>query len=257
MELVLYQVKERIAYLTLNRPEKRNALNNEMVVHLKERLQQASVDKNVKVIILKANGKIFCAGADLQYLQQLQQNTYEENLADSQQLASLFELIYTADKVIIAQIQGHAIAGGCGLATVCDFSFSVPEASFGYTEVKIGFIPAIVSLFLIRKIGEGRARELLLSGDLISAEKAREFALINFVVEARELEECVHEFAAKLCMANSAQSLSRTKQLISEVQSMNINEGVMHAAAMNAQARHSQDCQKGIAAFLNKEELKW
>jgi methylglutaconyl-CoA hydratase len=190
-------------------------------------------------------------------LQQLQNNSFEQNLADSSQLADLFHLIYTLNKVVIAQIQGHAIAGGCGLATVCDFSFTVPDASFGYTEVKIGFIPAIVSLFLIRKTGETRARELLLSGELISAEKAKMYNLINFIVEAHELEEKVQTFARALCEKNSAQSMALTKQLIADLQVLDIKDGLAYAAQMNAKARASEDCKKGIAAFVNKEEIKW
>jgi methylglutaconyl-CoA hydratase len=257
MNLVLYDVKDHIAYLTLNRPDKRNALNSEMVEELIKAFSRASADEQAKVIILKANGKVFCAGADLAYLQQLQNNSFEENLADSSQLAMLFQLIYTLNKVVIAQIHGHAIAGGCGLATVCDFSFSVPDASFGYTEVKIGFIPAIVSLFLLRKTGETRARELLLSGELISAEKAKSYNLINYVVEADALEEQVHTFARQLCEKNSAQSMALTKQLISDIQSYSLEEGLAYAAHMNAKARESEDCKKGIAAFVNKEEIKW
>lgn len=257
MSLVLYEVKEQIAYLTLNRPDKRNALNNEMVLALTEAIKNAAEDHAAKVIILKANGKVFCAGADLAYLQQLQNNSFEENLADSSRLANLFHLIYTLDKVVIAQIHGHAIAGGCGLATICDFSFSVPEANFGYTEVKIGFVPAIVSLFLIRKTGETRARELLLSGELISAEKAESYNLINYVVQAAELEERVFTFARQLCEKNSAQSMALTKRLIADVQTLNLQGGLAYAAQMNAKARESEDCKKGIAAFVNKEEIKW
>lgn len=257
MSLVAYEIIDRIAYLTLNRPDKRNALNNEMVAQLSDAFTQASSDEAAKVIVLKANGKVFCAGADLGYLQQLQQNTFEENMADSTQLASLFEQIYTLNKVVIAQIHGHAIAGGCGLATVCDFSFAVPEANFGYTEVKIGFIPAIVSLFLIRKIGEGRARELLLSGELISAQQAQTYGLINFICEEAELSAKVGDFARKLCQNNSSQSMASTKQLMAQVQTMDIASGLAFAARMNAETRESADCKKGIASFLNKEEIRW
>jgi methylglutaconyl-CoA hydratase len=257
MALVEYEVNNKIAYLTLNRPDKRNALNSEMVAQLSDAFRKASMDEEAKVIVLKANGKVFCAGADLGYLQQLQHNTFEENIADSTQLASLFELIYTLNKVVIAQIHGHAIAGGCGLATVCDFSFAVPEANFGYTEVKIGFIPAIVSLFLIRKIGEGRARELLLSGELISAEQAQVYGLINYITEESALALNVQDFARKLCQNNSAQSMASTKQLIAHIQTMDLSSGLQFAARMNAETRESADCKKGIAAFLNKQEIRW
>jgi methylglutaconyl-CoA hydratase len=185
MEVLQYHTAERVAYLTLNRPDKRNALNTDLVTALKEAFHQANLDPGVKAIVLGANGKAFCAGADLETLQQLQQNSYEENLAE------LIELMYTLPKPIIARIQGHALAGGCGLAAICDFSFAVPAARFGYTEVKIGFVPAIVSAFLVRKIGEGRARELLLTGEIIVAEKAVLYGLVNYVVEEVELHRYV------------------------------------------------------------------
>ena len=160
MSLIIYSVKDRVGYITLNRPEKRNALSSELVTALKEAFATAKNDRDVKVIVLKANGESFCAGADLAYLQQLQQFSFQENLADSNHLKDLFLQIYQLEKVVVAQVQGHALAGGCGLATICDFVFAVPEAKFGYTEVKIGFIPALVSIFLIRKIGEQKAKQL-------------------------------------------------------------------------------------------------
>ena len=202
MTFVEYSVKDRICTITLNRPDKRNSLNEQVVSELKQAFGQAAEDQDVKVIVLAAKGSAFCAGADLAYLQQLQQNTFEENLADSNHLKELFYQIYMHPKVVIAKIQGHAIAGGCGLATVCDFSFAVEEAQFGYTEVRIGFIPAIVKVFLLRKIGEGKAKELLLSGDLISAVEAKEFGLVNKVVKEDELDEAVGEFARKLVKKN-------------------------------------------------------
>ncbi|GAB4487963.1 MAG: enoyl-CoA hydratase-related protein [Raineya sp.] len=257
MEFVLYHCQNRVGYITLNRPDKRNALNFKVVEELKQAFRQAQEDSKAKVIVLRAEGKVFCAGADLEYLQTLQSNTFEENLADSSHLKELFELIYTHPKIIIAQIHGHAIAGGAGLATVCDFSFSVPHAQFGYTEVKIGFIPAIVMVFLLRKIGEGRAKELLLSGDLISAQKAKELGLINYIVDAENLNQEVERFALHLCKNNSEQSLATTKKMIAKVQEMPLIEALNFAAQQNAIARESSDCKKGIASFLDKKELKW
>ncbi|HEY9257763.1 enoyl-CoA hydratase-related protein, partial [Chitinophaga sp.] len=143
-----YTVAERIATIALNRPEKRNALNGQLVAELREAFRTAAADEAVKVVILKGNGEAFCAGADLEYLQQLQKNTYAENLTDSRELMQLFREIYDLDKMVIAQVEGHAIAGGCGLVTLCDLSYAVPEALLGYTEVKIGFIPALVAVFL-------------------------------------------------------------------------------------------------------------
>ena len=216
MKLVDYKVQERIGVIILNRPEKRNALSYKLVAEIKEALDKAEKDELVKVIILKANGEAFCAGADLTYLQQLQKFSYEENLQDSNHLKELFLKIYTHSKIVIAQVQGHALAGGCGLATVCDFSYAVPQAKFGYTEVKIGFIPALVAVFLLRKIGEAKAKELLLGGELLSAEQALQIGLINKIIPAEKLEAEVLALAKKLVDGNSGQSMKLTKQIISQ-----------------------------------------
>jgi len=257
MSLIIYSVKDRVGYITLNRPEKRNALSHELVNELTAAIDRAENDPSIKVIVLKANGDAFCAGADLAYLQQLQNFSFEENLEDSRHLKNLFLKIYQLKKVVIAQVQGHALAGGCGLATVCDFTFAVPEAKFGYTEVKIGFIPALVSVFLIRKIGEHKAKQLLITGEVINASEALSRGLIHQVVNAAELEQTVFEFASDLICNNSGQSMQLTKQLIAQVQSMSLEEGLEQAANMNAHARSTEDCKSGIAAFLNKQVLKW
>ncbi|MBW7468097.1 enoyl-CoA hydratase/isomerase family protein [Pontibacter aydingkolensis] len=257
MEFVHYELKERIGYITLARSEKRNALNYEVVTQLKKAFAFAEDDEKCKVIVLRAEGKVFCAGADLEYIQQLQENDYHENLADSTHLMELFRLIYTLKKVVIAQIHGHAIAGGCGLAAICDFGFTVPDAKFGYTEVKIGFIPAIVKVFLLRKIGESRAKQLLLTGNLISAAEAEKYGLVHYIVPAEELEDQVFAFAQKLCAENSKQSMEVTKEMIARVQEMSLEDGLQYAAEMNAIARGSEDCQRGIASFLNKEPIRW
>ena len=183
MGFVNVERKDSLGIIILNRPEKRNALNAAFVSELIGVFDELEKDEQVKIIILRANGEVFSAGADLKYLQELQQNTFEENVEDSRLLASLFLKIYQLRKVVIAEVQGHAIAGGCGLISVCDFVFTVDEAKFGYTEVKIGFVPAIVMVFLLRKLGETHVKELLLSGYLITAQKAREFGLINKIID--------------------------------------------------------------------------
>lgn len=257
MSIVLYEVKDRIAYITMNRPEKRNALNSEMVLLLKNAFQDAEDSADVKVIILKSSGDNFCAGADLEYLKALQQNTFEENLEDSISLMSLFKLIYELKKVVIAQVQGHAIAGGCGIVSVCDFAFAVPDANFGYSEVKIGFIPAIVMVFLLRKIGEAKAKSLLLSGNFIDSDKAFEYGLIFEIVSEGQLEQTVFDFARKLCRSNSGKSMELIKQMISEIPSMSFEEALQYASRKNAEARASEECKKGIDSFLNKKKLEW
>ena len=254
---VNYNCEERVGFITLNRPEKRNALNAQFVTELKEAFTHAEKDTDCKVIVLKAKGDAFCAGADLAYLQELQSNSYDENLADSTHLMELFQQIYTLSKVVIAQVQGHAIAGGCGLASVCDLAIATTESKFGYSEVKIGFIPAIVSVFLIKQIGVAKSKELLLIGKIVSAEEAQSFGLINKVSTKEKLESSVMDIAQSLVKTASADSLALTKQLINGVSDKSISEGFEWAAEMNAKSRESNDCKKGIAAFLNKEKLNW
>lgn len=256
-DLILYNVEQRIASITINRPDKRNALNPDLVKLLTETLIRASEDDDVKVIVLKANGNTFSAGADLAYLMQLQQNSHEENLSDSENLKRLFTTIYYLPKIVIAQIEGHAIAGGCGLATVCDISFAVPEANFGYTEVKLGFVPAIVSCFLIRKTSETIAKRLLLTGELFSAEEALSYGLITYVTNKVEIDQKVREFALSLCNEASANSLMVTKQLIGQTTNPLLEKSLAMAVQINARVRDSEDFKRGVAAFINKEKINW
>lgn len=257
MNFIQYNVRDRIGFITLNRPEKRNALNYELVTELKDAFTRAEADTKVKVIILKANGDVFCAGADLEYLRVMQKFSMQQNRTDSDHLKSLYLQIYTLKKVVIAQVQGHAVAGGCGLATICDFCFSVPEAHFGYTEVKIGFVPAIVMMFLLRKVGEARAKELLLTGEFIPANEALRLGLINRVVDKAKLEEEVLEIAGQLITSNSDSSMRLIKQMIATMQSMKLEEALNYASEMNASARMMDDCKRGIEAFVNKERIIW
>lgn len=257
MAVVEYEVADRIGTITLNRPEKRNALSPELIQTLYEMFLRAEQDDRCKVIILRAEGEAFCSGADLGYLQQLQQFTVDENLDDSRRLRDLLLLMYRLKKVIIAEVQGSAIAGGCGLMTVCDFAYTVPDAKFGYTEVRIGFVPALVSVFLIRKIGEARARQLLLTGKLVAAAEAHHMGLITEVVAPEKLSTSVRQLAASLIKNASAASLQLTRKLIDEVQNYPLEEALERAAKENAIARGTDDCKKGVASFLNKQPLSW
>ena len=228
-----------------------------MIRELKVAFKKAEQDESVKIVVLRANGEAFCAGADLAYLQQLQTNSYDENLADSDHLKELILQIYTLKKIVIAQVQGHALAGGCGLVTVCDFAFAAPEAKFGYTEVRIGFVPAMVMVFLLRKVGEAHAKQLLLSGELVTADHVQRLGLIRSIVPADKLEDEVYAFAQLLIASNSSHSMMLTKKMIAEVQSMSLSEALSFASSVNAEARASDDCKRGVAAFLNKEKIKW
>jgi len=256
-KLVSYEIKDRIAYISLNRPEKRNAFNEDLVNELKKAFINAEEDKNVRIVVLGGKGKAFSAGADLEYLQSLQKNSFEENLADSNNLKELYQHIYEFKKIVIAKVEGHAIAGGAGLASACDFTFAIPDALFGYTEVKIGFIPAIVMVFLLRKIGEAKAKELLLTGRLISAENAKGFGLVNQVFPAELIGNAVHTFAVELANSTSAQSITNTKEMINNLAIMSLNQAFNYAAEMNAKGRENSDYKRGIQAFLNKEKMQW
>lgn len=255
--LIQYQVEQRIAEITLNRPEKRNALNPELVKELTNAFVKAQNDDSVKVIVLKANGDVFSAGADLAYMQQLQNFSYKENIQDSTALKDLFQTIRALPKVVIAQVEGHAIAGGCGLATICDIVFAVPEAKFGYTEVKLGFVPAIVSCYLVQKVGETLAKKLLLSGDLFSSEEALKYNLIAYVTKAEEINQIVREYALNLSNNASGNSLALTKQLINQTTSTWLDNCLEIAIKVNAKTRKSDDFRKGIASFLAKEKINW
>lgn len=257
MKFIEYAVENHLAYITLNRPEKSNALCYELVSELRVAFKSAETDDDVKAVILRANGDAFCAGADLNYLQDLQNNSFEQNLADSDHLKELFLQIYEHRKVVISQVHAHALAGGCGLATVCDFTFAAPDANFGYTEVKIGFVPAIVMVFLLRKVGESKAKQLLLGGGVITAEQALAMGLIHYISDKDNLESDVKTFASQLIESNSAYAMAVTKQMIAKVQGLPIEEALTFASEMNAKARGSDDCKRGINAFLNKEKITW
>lgn len=255
--LVIYQVENRIAEIIINRPDKRNALNPALVTELTSTFLKAQSDDDIKVVILKANGDVFSAGADLAYMQQLQHFSYEENIQDSTALKNLFETIRTLSKVVIAQVEGHAIAGGCGLATICDIIFAVPDAKFGYTEVKLGFVPAIVSCYLVQKVGETLAKKLLLSGDLFSAVEALKYNLITYVTKAEEINQIVREFAVNLNNSASGNSLMLTKELINHTTDSWLDSCLNNAISVNAKTRESEDFKKGIGSFLAKEKINW
>ena len=248
---------DRVGVITLNRPEKRNALSFDLISELKVAFERYENDAQVNIIILKANGPSFCAGADIADLQRLQDYSFEENLTDSNHLKELFLTIYTLKKVVIAQVRGHAMAGGCGLVTVCDFAFAEPDAMFGFPEVRIGFIPAIVMIFLLRKVGEAKAKHLLISGKTFSAEQARETGLVYEIVESSSLDSRVMDFSKKLVESNSSQAMMLTKQMLTKLHSMSLLESLAIAADMNARARETEDFNRGIQSFLNKEKPSW
>jgi methylglutaconyl-CoA hydratase len=243
--------------LTLNRPEKRNALSAELVGALDDALAAAASDDTVRVVVLTGAGAVFSAGADLDALRGLQDASAEENLVDSERLAGLFDRIYRLPKPVIARVAGAAIAGGCGLAAVCDISIGAEDARFGLTEVRIGFVPAIISVILGRKIGEAALRELALRGNTIRGDEAARIGLITRSVPRAALDEEVASVADEIAHETSGSAVALTKRLLAELPDMGLADGLNYAARVNAEARSTADCRAGVAAFLEKRDPPW
>ena len=243
--------------LTLDRPDKRNALSADLVGALVAALEEAGGDPAIRVVVLTGSGRAFSAGADLSALQALGSASAEANFADSEHLARLFETIYTLSKPVVAKVQGHAIAGGCGLAAVCDLSLAADGVKLGFTETRIGFVPAIVSVFVVRKLGEADARDLLLRGHLIDAGEAARIGLITRAVPPDELDDAVDVLCHELATETSASAVALTKRLLADVPSLGVSEGLSYAARLNALARATDDCKAGVEAFLSKTDPPW
>lgn len=252
---IQYAESDGIATITLNRPEKRNAISYELIEDILSALKVAE-QSEAQVLILAAAGKAFCAGMDLENLKQLIGRTNEQNIKDSETIAQLFLSLHDFPKPTIAAVNGAAIAGGTGLVTVCDFALAVPEATFGYTEVRIGFMPAVVSSFLMASIGEKRTRDLLLTGRIFSAQEAQELGLVNEIVAAEELMKKARALAARL-MENSPASLRATKRLLTGYTREKLDRHIVEAVRENAAIRQTADFNEGITAFLEKRKPEW
>jgi methylglutaconyl-CoA hydratase len=242
--------------IKLNRPERRNALNSTMIAELITALEHAA-DGPCGAIILTGAGKCFCAGLDLDELQRMESRTIEEHLSDAEQFAKLIRLLYDFPKPTIAAVNGAAIAGGTGLATVCDFTYASQDATFGYTEVRIGFVPAIVSAFLLRQVGEKQARDLLLSGRIFDAKEALTLGLVTRIIVHPQilLREA---FNQGLCLLkNSPEAIRWTKGLLSEHVRDTLDRELVNSALWNARAKQNDDFREGIHAFLEKRPPVW
>ena len=244
-----------VATITLNRPEKRNAISFELIDDLVRALGEVAKSDAI-VLILTGAGKAFCSGLDLDNLKALLGRTPAQNLQDSQTMVRLFRSLYEFPKVTIAAVNGAAIAGGTGLALLCDFTLAVPEAKFGYTEVRIGFVPAIVSTFLLRQVGEKQARDLLLTGRIFEAEEAARMGLVSEIVPAEDLLKRARQLAS-LLMENSPASLRATKQLLTAHAQAELDAQIDAAVRENAAIRTTADFREGISSFLEKRKPVW
>src|SRR6266436_2621692 len=244
-----------VATITLNRPEKRNAISPEMISELLTAFNEVEASP-ARVLILTGAGKAFCSGMDLDALKALATQSPAEQLEDARRLAKMCRRIWSFPKPTIAAVNGHAIAGGCGIATLCDFTLAVPEATFGYPEVRIGFLPANVSVFLMRQIAEKHARDLLLTGRTIDAVEARRIGLITQIVPSAELMAAAQTLAATL-LASSPTSLLKTKKLLYDFAAPEVDRELELAIAESAQIRSTADFREGLASFLEKRAPRW
>lgn len=254
-ETLLLDTTGQIATITLNRPDKRNAISTQMIADLQSALDEIE-RSHARVGLITGAGKAFCAGMDLDMLADIAKQSPAENQEDSRRIARMFRRIWSFTKPLIAAVNGAALAGGCGIATLCDFTLAVPEAKFGYTEVKIGFLPAIVSVFLTRQIGEKRARDLLLTGRIIEAAEAKEFGLITEIVEPDQLLARAKEIADVL-IAASPSSLTRAKRLLTSAAAASVDADLERAVLENARIRCTPDFKEGVASFLEKRKPVW
>ncbi len=251
--MILYSVDNSVASITLNRPEKRNALNDELIAAIKQGLEQAAADGSVRVIVISGAGKDFCSGADLAAIQKIAQASVADNTEDARSLLELFLLMRQIPVPVVAAVKGRALAGGCGLASACDLVLASQSARFGYPEVKIGFVPAMVLAILRRNVSEKRAFELLTRGAEIGAIQAMHFGLVNEIFTDETFEKDVANYVAEFRkMSRSAVAL--TKSLLYQVDGLAFRDALETGADVNVIARLTEDCQQRIARFLNKDQ---
>ena len=255
-DVLLFEQIGGTLLLTLNRPEARNALNPRMVMALTAAVNDASSQRGLRAIVLTGAGEAFCAGADLAVLGSMRGSSPQDNQADSERFKALFLALLASPLPIIAAVNGPALAGGCGLATACDIILAAPEASFGYPEVKVGFVAALVSVLISRQLGERAARAMLLSGRAYSAEEARALGLVALVARRDELVDKALEDARRLSRGAPG-ALALTKELLAHTSGMPLRAALEAAAAANLLARESADIQEGLDAFFGKRKPGW
>jgi methylglutaconyl-CoA hydratase len=249
---VLYTIEGPVALVTLNRPEKRNALNDELIEGLKAAVRDADANEAVRAVLITGAGADFCSGADLSALQKISESSITENLDDAESLMELFALIRRVRVPVVAAVRGRALAGGCGLATACDLVLAAASSRFGYPEVKIGFVPAMVMAILRRNVSEKRAFELITRGAEISAQEAERLGLVNHVFDDDAFESQVEKYVAGFEKV-SRTAVMLTKRLLYHMDGMTFDAALQSGADVNAIARMTEDCQKGIERFLKKK----
>jgi methylglutaconyl-CoA hydratase len=255
-DTIALEVGNRVARLWLNRPEIHNAFNATMIRELRDALRAAAADDAVRVVVLSGRGASFCAGADLNWMREIVRFSYEQNIEESLAIAEFHEELYALPKPTIARVNGPAIGGGIGFLSACDIAVASAGAKFGLSEVKIGLVPAAISPYVVRKIGESRARRYFLTGERIDARTAQEIGLVNVVVEPDELDRKTDEFIG-LLLDSGPEALRKAKELLRCIQGMSPEEARTYSARMIAGLRIGREGQEGMAAFLEKRKPKW
>lgn len=253
---ILFSKEDRVARIVFNRPDVHNAFDSLMISELDDAFEKAKADQSIRVVVLTGEGKSFCAGADINWLREVIHYTYEQNLEESLNLAEVLHKIYTLPKPTVAMVNGTAIGGGNGFLSACDIAVAAEGAIFGLSEVKIGLVPAAISPYVIRRIGEGKAREFFLTGKRISAQEALEIGLVNEVVPLEKLRKKVEEIVA-LLLSSGPKAMASCKELIQEIPVMSFEEAKEYTAKMIADLRVSEEGQEGMAAFMEKRKPKW
>lgn len=252
-----FEIRDRVAYLTMNRPDKRNAIDDIAVEEMTESFDRAERDADVRAIVFRGEGTAFSAGADLEYLQRLSRNSSSANFEDSCALKDFLFEVYRSRKLTCAVVRGPALAGAFGLTLACDVVIASERAKFGFTEVKIGFVPAVVLNFALRKLRESDVRELVLTGKIVDASYALRIGLFSQIVPDNEIELYARQFLGDFIAGTSAKAVALTKEILSEVREMHLNEALKYSTAMNVAARSTDDFRKGVDSFLKKEKLEW
>lgn len=255
-ETVQYAAENRIARVTFCRPEVHNAFNATVISEMSDVFSRIAADESVRVVLLTGEGKSFCAGADLNWMKAVVDQSFEENLAESIALADLFYQIYTCTRPVVGRINGAAIGGGTGFVALCDIAIAADTAKFSFSEVKIGVVPACIGPYVIKKIGEGKARELFITGERMTAARACEVGLVNRIVPLAELDESVDAVVNSI-LSSGPNAVSMAKKLVSNVPLMTPDEFKTYTAEMIAKLRLSEEGQEGMNAFLSKRKPSW
>ena len=248
--------EKNIAKVVLNRPNVHNAMNEQLMKELTSCFKELGKDKKIRIVVLTGNGKSFCAGADLNWMKSMAKYTMEENIQDSRLLLELFETIYSCPKPVIGRVNGHAFGGGIGLFTVCDIVFAVPDCKFAFSEVKLGIIPAVISTYVVRRLGLSNMRRLFITGERFNSDYAKNVGLIDFVVPEEKIDDEIQKYT-KILLTSGPKAIIEVKKLVDACEKMDTEKYKEHTVKKISELRVSDEGQDGINAFLEKRKNKW